>query len=226
MKAGIRLEKLNQLVTDHYDHVWDCCCDHGLSGMLLLKRNVADLTHFVDIVKPITDKLESQLEQFFPAKNKQPHWQVHCTDAASIQLNSTQKHLVIIAGVGGDAVIKILTGILEGNKHSNIEFLLCPVHHNYKVRQAIIKSGLGLIDELLVKENNRFYELIFVSKSASQPVSEVGSRIWDFTSKDSCEYLDKTIMHFKRKQLNKNHDFSTILLAYQKLQHIREHTTN
>ncbi|QSA20815.1 SAM-dependent methyltransferase, partial [Vibrio furnissii] len=38
MKLSKRLQTIEKLVTQHYDHIWDCCCDHGFLGMTLLQR--------------------------------------------------------------------------------------------------------------------------------------------------------------------------------------------
>ncbi len=130
MKISRRLQRINEMVTGDYDHIWDCCCDHGLLGMLLLERRAAPWIHFVDCVAPLMQQLTLELQQFFPTKQansltlssvavKEPNaalndshrqksdWQVHCLDVAELPfhqvLNAAQtKQLIIIAGVGGE----------------------------------------------------------------------------------------------------------------------------
>ena len=36
------------MIPDGYDHIWDCCCGHGLLGMTLLARHAAEHIHFVE----------------------------------------------------------------------------------------------------------------------------------------------------------------------------------
>ena len=55
------------MISGHYDHIWDCCCDHGLLGMLLLERSAARHVHFVDCVPSLMQALELRLQRFFPA---------------------------------------------------------------------------------------------------------------------------------------------------------------
>ncbi|WP_198595364.1 SAM-dependent methyltransferase, partial [Vibrio lentus] len=50
MKLSNRLQTLHSLVSNDYQHIWDCCCDHGFLGVQLLSDNKAPLIHFVDIV--------------------------------------------------------------------------------------------------------------------------------------------------------------------------------
>jgi len=51
------------MVTSQYEHIWDCCCDHGLLGYALLSRlnamNIPCNIHFIDIVPPLMAELES-----------------------------------------------------------------------------------------------------------------------------------------------------------------------
>ncbi|HSC68256.1 MAG TPA: SAM-dependent methyltransferase, partial [Cellvibrio sp.] len=57
LKLGKRLQQIELMVTANYDHIWDCCCDHGLLGAALLARKAAPHIHFVDIVPELMRKL-------------------------------------------------------------------------------------------------------------------------------------------------------------------------
>ena len=110
------------MVTAQYDHIWDCCCDHGLLGAALLARSAAPSIHFVDIVPELMRELENKLHRFHP-KNAQSNsqWQTHCIDASSLPLQKfSGKHLVIIAGVGGDLMTDLVREIYQKNPTSNI----------------------------------------------------------------------------------------------------------
>ncbi len=49
MKLGNRLKQLYSKVTAEYEHIQECCCDHGLLGASFLERQAAMQTiHFVD----------------------------------------------------------------------------------------------------------------------------------------------------------------------------------
>ena len=216
MKISKRLQKINQMITKHYDHIWDCCCDHGLLGQTLLARSAADTIHFVDIVEPLMRDLQQRLEGLTTSNS---HWKVHCSDVASIPLinDCSQKNLIIIAGVGGDLLIQLVQSILDKHPNRELEFLLCPVHHNYKVRHALIQLRLGLIDESLVHDNKRFYEVLHVSTSSNKKLSPVGSLMWDFTRKEDNDYLTKTVEHYQRRNKNNDPITSQIIHEYSAL---------
>lgn len=224
MKLSKRLKTINELIIEPYDHIWDCCCDHGFLGLSLLARNAASTIHFVDIVAQLMEDLESQLLKSHIVPNKVTlgsAWQVHCLSAEKIPIPRNTSNLVIIAGVGGDLLIEIIEAILAKYPNQNLEFLLCPVHHNYKVRQALRKLNLGLVNEVLIKENGRFYEIMHTSPHSKQTISSVGSLMWDFSRQDDRDYLSKTIAHYKRMQKadksNLSEDTQNIISAYRSL---------
>ena len=78
LRANSRLSKLAAIVEPPYTTIWDCCCDHGLLGMALLKDGYADEVIFVDIVEDILANLTTRLERSFP--RDQYSWQVRCED--------------------------------------------------------------------------------------------------------------------------------------------------
>ncbi|WNC67696.1 tRNA (adenine(22)-N(1))-methyltransferase TrmK [Thalassotalea nanhaiensis] len=227
MRTGKRLTQINRMITNNYQNIWDCCCDHGLLGIELLKRKAANTIHFADISAPLIDKLELQLQKFFSDDGYVNHWQVHTIDVAKIPLRSGKNNkqqkaeqLIIIAGVGGDLLIELVQSIIQANPHSALEFILCPVHHNYKVRAALNELNCRLINESIVKENNRFYEIIHITTSTNKttlPISNVGSIMWDFSNDEHQQYLQQRINHYSRMLKSTNIDAQRIIDAYNKL---------
>ncbi len=218
-----RLQSLNLMIKHSYDHIWDTCCDHGYLGQTLLARAAAKTVHFVDVVPALMQQLQHQLSTHYPLNASQdpppcpPKWQLHCMDATQIKTEPHSRHLIIIAGVGGELLIELMQA-LASSVQGNTEFLLCPVHHNYPVRQALIKMGFALINESLIKENNRFYEILHVSLQAKLPIHQTGSLMWDFNRAADKQYLSRTIKHYQMKARQANPAFKTILRHYQAVQ--------
>lgn len=211
------------MVTADYDHIWDCCCDHGLLGAALFARHAAPNIHFVDVAPELMQQLENKLSQFFPRDNLvDSHWQVHCADVASLPLQKFDgKHLVIIAGVGGDLMTEFVKAIHQQHPDLDIDFLLCPVHHQFTLRQQLIAFDFRLLDEVLVIENQRFYEVTLVSSRRTHDnsiISPIGSMLWrcntDEQLKNATAYLSKTIAHYKRMQLHDDSEVQYIIDAY------------
>ena len=232
MKIGKRLQHIEDLVTTGYTHIWDCCCDHGLLGASLLSRQVAPFIHFVDIVPELMRELETRLRRFYPEMAPQSPlsyslstWQLHCIDVASLPLHLHDgKQLVIIAGVGGDLMVQLVGAILDANPDADIDFLLCPVHHQFTLRQQLIRLRFNLLEERLLEENRRFYELLLVSTrtsdiQASSRVNAVGEQIWHAHSPEQADtasrYLCKTLEHYQRMQRSPHLDVQPIIEAYQ-----------
>jgi tRNA (adenine22-N1)-methyltransferase len=223
IKMSRRLQKIDAMISQSYQHIWDCCCDHGLLGLSLLQRQAADTIHFVDIVPGILKTLEDDLKTYYGQAQNKSGWAVHCTDVINLPLAKVSKapdgdkHLIIIAGVGGELTIELMKAILSTFSNYPLEFILCPVHHNYKVREFLISRQLGLIAESLVIENKRGYEILHVALNASEPISRVGSTMWDFAEQEHIHYLQQTIGHYQRIAQNPNQDVQQIITQYQQL---------
>lgn len=210
------------MVTEHYDHIWDCCCDHGLLGAALLARNAAHCIHFVDVVPKLMGELENKLNQFYPINSQLiSQWQVHCMDATALPLQKLSgKHLVIIAGVGGDLTTELVNAIYQQNPTIDIDFLLCPVHHQFTLRQQLIQFDFSLKTETLIVENQRYYEILLVSTAGNFPaqIASVGSLIWESKTSEqvkiATDYLHKTLAHYQRIQPNRNTNVQHIIDAY------------
>ncbi|MGR5528912.1 tRNA (adenine(22)-N(1))-methyltransferase [Vibrio alfacsensis] len=220
MKLSKRLNQIVQLVEPNYTHIWDCCCDHGLLGTALLNSDIAPNIHFVDIVEPLVSAVESKLQRFY--SDTSAAWHVHCLDVATLPLHQYPgKHLVIIAGVGGDLIAEFVEAIHQQYPTLDIDFILCPVHHQFKLRHVLNQRNFGLKDEVLVKENHRFYEIIYVSsqQSSQAKVSLVGDKIWLAANEEqtrlSREYLDKTLNHYNRILQGNKKDVAQIVESYQ-----------
>lgn len=224
LKLGKRLKQIESMVTAKYDHIWDCCCDHGLLGAALLSSNTAPHIHFVDIVPELMHELENKLQRFYPEHSKpesNAQWQVHCMDVTALPLQELSgTHLVIIAGVGGDLMTELVEAIHQNNPSADIDFLLCPVHHQFTLRQQLIQLDFSLKTETLITENQRFYEIILVStiKNPHAKISPIGNLIWQSNTpeqaKIAADYLKKTLEHYKRMQLNCDADVRQIIDAY------------
>ncbi|WP_220770941.1 tRNA (adenine(22)-N(1))-methyltransferase TrmK [Shewanella sp. MBTL60-007] len=213
LKISQRLQHINTLINAPYDHIWDCCCDHGLLGAALLKRKAARNIHFVDVVPNLMFEVKLKLQRFFPdgeldkpsldiaslcVPSADSLWQVHCVDVAKLDLaEKSQRQLIIIAGVGGDLTIELVQQIMARHPQHSLEFILCPVHHIYKVRTAMQQLGLGLVNEHLMQENKRFYEILHLSTTSQIPLTSVGSVMWDMDRELDRDYLQKSLKHYR-----------------------------
>ncbi|WP_371373351.1 tRNA (adenine(22)-N(1))-methyltransferase TrmK [Thalassotalea aquiviva] len=200
-KISHRLLNITEMISKPYQQVWDCCCDHGLLGLHLLEHKIANDVVFIDIVPELMQKLVKKLSSLEQRTHNFPKWQVKCEDVGFITLDKALKQtpLFIIAGVGGDLTLELVRSICQRNDNHQLEFLLCPVHHNATLREGLTSLGFGLINERIVKENQRFYEIIHVSQAINQPIVEIGSIMWDLTTPVHQEYQQKRLQHYQRR---------------------------
>ncbi|KXF83591.1 tRNA (adenine(22)-N(1))-methyltransferase [Enterovibrio coralii] len=223
MKIGKRLNQLHDMVNEPYDHIWDCCCDHGLLGAALLNSQPTAHIHFVDVVPTLIDALSNRLKLHFPENYR---WEAVCMDAGQLPLATySGRHLVIIAGIGGDLMMDMLSTLQGKNPDLTLDFLLCPVHHQYALRELLIARQFKLKEEKLVEENSRFYEMLLVTthddSNTLPDVTRTGSRLWLSDSdaqRKACEnYLANTLAHYQRIQRGKPEQVSDIVTAYEQV---------
>lgn len=120
-------------------------------------------------------------------------------------------------------MIEFIKGIYQNHLNIELEFLLCPVNHQFILRQQLIQLDFSRQAEALVAENNRFYEIIQVStkNDLHAQISAVGDNIWRGDtaeqSQTAADYLTKTLAHYERMQLNSKREVQHILDAYGKV---------
>lgn len=207
------------MVTTEYNHIWDCCCDHGFLGASLLSQQAAPNIHFVDIVPELITSVERKLQQFY--QNACSDWQTHCIDVAKLPLKQYQgKHLVIIAGIGADLMSQFINDIHLKHPKLDIDFLLCPVNQQYTLREKLIALNFSLKNEILVEDNRRYYEVILVSSKSdsNRPISSIGHNIWQSADAKQArvvkQYLEKTLNHYRRVQQGNTENVDDIISVY------------
>jgi len=216
LKLTARLAAIDTMAGTEWQHIWDCCCDHGQLGMRLLERDAGQLIHFVDVVPELVAQVEQTLVRFAPDQSR---WQVHCDDVASLVLPDAQRQLVIIAGVGGDLTLALVQGILAANPRQPINFILCPVRQHYLLRTELASAGLALVDEQLLEENGRFYEILHLTTGEGKLLSGIGDQMWDFSNPRHCHYLQRTLAHYQRQAQGQPAGMAPAVAAYQALLH-------
>lgn len=228
MKLSKRLTQIEALIGHDYTHIWDTCCDHGFLGTHLIAQQRAANVHLVDIVPELITPLDDKLKALFSNAHGSK-WQTHCLDVSELPLQQYEgKHLVIIAGIGGDLMIQCLKKLLTNNPTANIDFILCPIRQLYNLRQQLIAFDMRLKQEVLVKENNQYYEILYVSRQKTSTTKEsllsgitpAGREIWQAENEEQTkvieEYREITLQHYKRMLRGANNPaLNEIIQAYQ-----------
>jgi tRNA (adenine22-N1)-methyltransferase len=224
LKSGSRLSHLAGMVEPQYTTIWDCCCDHGLLGMSLLRDQCADEVIFVDVVEDILATLAARLAHSFP--QDQYRWQVHCTDINNIAVSAADSQLFIIAGVGPHQTIEFINSLSASAPETVFDLLICAVHGSYSVREALIEKGYGLKNEQIIFENNRFYEAIYASKNTDKPIVNTGSQMWRWPDPSHRDYWHRVVGHYRQKAKADPLYFQPIIECYETLKNTMKNTHN
>jgi len=153
LRPGSRLSLLENMLVEPYKTIWDCCCDHGLLGMSLLKRSLAGEVIFVDVLEEQMKKLEATLRRNCPLDEYT--WNVHCGDVKDIVVPNSDSQLFIIAGVGARQTVEFINSLCSSAPRTPFDLLICSVHGNYAVRNALISNGYKLKGEQTTESKKR-----------------------------------------------------------------------
>lgn len=228
MKINKRLAALSEMVSSPYDIVWDCCCDHGLLGMKILAECDVKQVNFIDIVPEIMHTLAAKMTAHADKFPETAKWNVICNDVSTLDLSisnnysgkseqqspkQSPKQLVIISGVGGDLMIEMVKALVSRHADIDIDYLLCPVQHTYKVRKALIDLRFKLKQERLIIDNHRGYELFLVNQNEGVDIALTGDSMWE-NNEAHRRYLSNLIVHYDRinnaEQLIRNDNYSAL----------------
>lgn len=200
--VGKRLEAIFDLTlfahkTQPYDAIWDCCCDHGYLGLKLLNQPRCPTLYFVDQVPHIMQQLATQLSAY-----PSDRYQTITADAGRLTLPINQRHLMILAGVGGERIIEIINNLNTHNSSQQIDYLLCPTTAQFDLREYLTTTDYRLSYEAIVSEKGRDYEILLISRSlTAQNSSEITliGEMWDATQVNHQRYRQKLINHYQKQ---------------------------
>lgn len=191
VKQISRIKAIQKLVPSSVEMVVDICCDHGQIGEVFIGSKQVT---FVDQVPNIMSNLENRLKAtYIPSE-----FRVITSDARQFDYKNNVSTCFVICGIGGDLGIEILKKILPIMKET--DSCIIGVHKNtLKLRDFLINKDLKLREEVLVKENGKFYELILIDKTSTRSISNVGSEIWSSFTDIHEEFLLQQIAYFTKK---------------------------
>ena len=191
---GSRLNAILELVTDvqqkePYPYIWDCCCDHGYLGIKILSHDLCEKLVFVDQLPHIIEHLTDRIAPYSTGKHE-----LITADAGDLVFDSQNRHLVILAGVGGECIIEIVSEIESNHPDVQIDYIFCPSSKQSILREYLSSQSMGLLFESIVCEKKRCYEIIYVQGKAeigSLPAVSLTCDLWDMDNEDHQQYLKK-----------------------------------
>jgi tRNA (adenine22-N1)-methyltransferase len=154
MNLGIRLQAVAGIIPESCRRVADIGADHALLPIYLLQAAQADYA------------VAGELRRGPFLRARQAVREAGLADVISVRsgnglevLSPGEVEAVVLAGLGGDVIRSVLSSPLAA---SFTRFIIQPMSRAYKIRQFLAQQGWAIVQERLVKENQKYYTVMLV----------------------------------------------------------------
>lgn len=185
-----RIGAIATLINDKDKTVADIGADHGYLTKVLIEENRAKAVIATDISKASLEKTANLAKKYgFLDKIF-----LKVGDGLKI-LNKGEAQIVVIAGMGGNEIIKILE---ENTDKTFDKFIFQPMQNTINLREYLIKHNYEIIKDFIVKDRKKFYNTIVArfstnKQNLSKKQIEFGLTNLDLKGNDFIEYLSEYI---------------------------------
>ena len=171
MKREIVLSERMQMVADMVTKgnvLADIGCDHGFVSIYLLENGICPKVISMDVNEGPLLRAKEHIDK----RGLTLYIDVRLSDGMD-KLLLKEADSILIAGMGGRLVIKILTDCMEKAKALK-EIILQPQSELHLVRQFLTDFGFHILQEDMVKDNGKFYPAMRVvwREEKAQALSE------------------------------------------------------
>lgn len=153
MQLSKRLQAVAELVTPG-NRVADIGCDHAYTSIYLVKQGISRSVIAMDINQGPVDRAKENVAKY------------HCKDHIEVRKSDGLKKLapeeadtIIIAGMGGELTVQILSEGMEAVKSAR-ELILQPQSEVYKVRRFLTGCNFIIIHEIMIREDGKYYVML------------------------------------------------------------------
>ena len=165
MELSKRLQAVADLVTPGLK-VADIGTDHGYIPIWLMEHKKASFAVAMDINKSPLEKARENIR----LHGLTSYIETRLSDGMK-NLKAGEAESVVIAGMGGGLVIKILEDV-KGKSLGIREWILQPQSEIQKVRTYLRESGYCIVAEDMVLDEGKFYPMMKVIKGEPELYSE------------------------------------------------------
>lgn len=198
IKLSNRLKKIAELV-DFGASVIDVGTDHGYVPNFLCENKISRDIIATDISK---NSLEKSIELTRELGNEK-----YIRNILANGIVNENRDNIIIAGLGGIQIAEIILNSIEISEVSK-KLILQPMQKANILRRELNNMGFAIIDEEIIFEDDRYFEIILARYSGKKEISE---EIDFYFSKALIEKKDKVYLDFLRERKN---DIEKILNSF------------
>lgn len=137
------------------DTLADVGCDHGYCTLYALERGLCRRAVISDISRSSLHKAEELLSSYIAEGRVES---VCCAGLSQVPCNCGQ---VLIAGMGGEEIVKILEGSFLPQA-----LVLQPMKNTEKVRAFLLEKGYCLVRDFLFYDGPKHYDLLRAERGA------------------------------------------------------------
>lgn len=179
MKLSKRLQEIANFVPRN-SIVGDVGTDHGYIPVYLIDNKISKKVIATDISKKSLDKTIESISR----KRYKDYIDTRLGNGLEV-IKPFEIDTLIVAGMGG----LLIRDILDKDKNmrdSITNFILQPNVASKELREYLYENNFDILDERLVKEEGKFYEIIYAKKGKSYVEKDIYYEIGDklITSQD------------------------------------------
>lgn len=166
-KVGLstRLSTVCSLVTKG-NRVCDVGCDHGFVPIYLIQESISPFCVAMDVGEGPLSQAREHVAQY----DMEDRIVLRLSDGLD-KFQIGEADSLIIAGMGGPLMLKILTAYPEKTAHFK-ELILQPQSEIYEFRKAMSALGYRSVAECMVEEDGKFYPMMKMVKEDSADMIE------------------------------------------------------
>lgn len=180
--------------------VADIGCDHGLTSIYMIVNNIAGLVYAMDINEgPLKAALANVRVYGLDNSIK-----LRRSDGVKALEAADNVQTILISGMGGQLIIDILKELKnKPDVEKNIEQLvLSPQSDLHKVREYLANAGYNIYDEQMVKDGEKYYNIICAQPGCSKDYKEYEYRY----GKVLIEKRDRVLFEYLELELDKKNE--------------------
>ncbi|MDU2146384.1 MAG: class I SAM-dependent methyltransferase [Paeniclostridium sordellii] len=193
LKLTDRLLKIANLVGEN-KKIADIGTDHGYIPVYLLNNNKINYAILADVNKGPLENARKEV------KNNKLENKVDLRLGSGLEvLKINEVDEIIIAGMGGILISELLN-VKKDVSQSVEKLILQPMQAQSELRKYLYNNGYEIINEVLVKEDFRIYEIIETKYTGKN--TEVTDDIYYEVGKKLIENKDDLLEEFLSKKIN------------------------